>query len=137
MNLTHDLIAVFGGIFGLLAVFSAIGAVLKYRVSPGAPHGVIGNALLDPFQQVESAMDVADRIDDRIGGCLRHHAAGGERCGGAGMPSAGDVAHFRVHRLLHLQHGFALLLKALGLLDEKLMSAGVESVIHRLAPSSP
>jgi phosphatidate cytidylyltransferase len=43
MNLTHDLIAVFGGIFGLLAVFSAIGAVLKYRVSPGAPHSVIDN----------------------------------------------------------------------------------------------
>ncbi|MDD2668185.1 MULTISPECIES: phosphatidate cytidylyltransferase [Zoogloea] len=43
MNLTHDLIAVFGGIFGLLAVFSAIGAVLKYRISPGAPHGVIDN----------------------------------------------------------------------------------------------
>jgi phosphatidate cytidylyltransferase len=43
MNLTRDLIAVFGGIFGLLAVFSAIGAVLKYRISPGAPHGVIDN----------------------------------------------------------------------------------------------
>ena len=43
MNLTRDLIAVFGGIFGLLAVFSAIGAVLKYRISPGSPHGVIDN----------------------------------------------------------------------------------------------
>jgi phosphatidate cytidylyltransferase len=43
MNLTRDLITVFGCIFGLLAVFSAIGAGLKYRVSPGAPHGVIDN----------------------------------------------------------------------------------------------
>jgi hypothetical protein len=35
MNASHDLIAVFGGIFGLLAVFSLIGAGLKYG-SPGA-----------------------------------------------------------------------------------------------------
>jgi phosphatidate cytidylyltransferase len=43
MNASHDLIAVFGGIFGLLAVFSLIGAGLKYRVARGEPHGVIDN----------------------------------------------------------------------------------------------
>ena len=43
MNPNHDLIAVFGGIFGLLALFSAIGIGLKWRVSPGAPHAVIDN----------------------------------------------------------------------------------------------
>ena len=43
MNASHDLITVFGGIFGLLAVFSLIGAGLKYRVARGEPHGVIDN----------------------------------------------------------------------------------------------
>ncbi len=43
MDTTHDLITVFGGIFALLAVASLIGAGLKWRLSPAAPHPVIDN----------------------------------------------------------------------------------------------
>jgi phosphatidate cytidylyltransferase len=43
MSLQDTQIAVFGGIFAVLAVASLIGAVLKYRLSPDAPHGVIDN----------------------------------------------------------------------------------------------
>lgn len=43
MNLNATLSAVFGGIFAFLAVASAIGAVLKYRLAADAPHGVIDN----------------------------------------------------------------------------------------------
>jgi phosphatidate cytidylyltransferase len=43
MSQQDTLIAVFGGIFAVLAVASAIGALLKYRLSPSAPHGVIDN----------------------------------------------------------------------------------------------
>lgn len=43
MNASSDLFTVFAGIFGLLAVFSLIGAGLKWRLSPGAPHAVIDN----------------------------------------------------------------------------------------------
>jgi len=43
MSLNDTLLAVFGGIFGLLAVASIIGAVLKHRLSPAAPHDVIDN----------------------------------------------------------------------------------------------
>ena len=41
MNPTDTLVAVFGGIFAFLATASAIGAVLKYRLAPGAPHTVV------------------------------------------------------------------------------------------------
>ena len=43
MNPTDTLVAVFGGIFAFLATASAIGAVLKYRLAPGAPHTVVDN----------------------------------------------------------------------------------------------
>jgi phosphatidate cytidylyltransferase len=43
MNLNDTLVAVFGGIFGFLAIASAIGAVLKFRLAANAPHGVIDN----------------------------------------------------------------------------------------------
>jgi len=43
MSPNDTLIAVFGGIFAILAVASAIGAALKYRLSPDAPHGVVDN----------------------------------------------------------------------------------------------
>jgi phosphatidate cytidylyltransferase len=43
MSLNDTLLAVFGGIFGLLAVASIIGAVLKHQLSPAAPHDVIDN----------------------------------------------------------------------------------------------
>lgn len=43
MNLSDTLTLVFGGIFSVLIVASAIGAVLKYRLSPDAPHGVVDN----------------------------------------------------------------------------------------------
>lgn len=43
MSLNETLIALFGGIFAVLAMASAIGAVLKYRLAPDVPHGVIDN----------------------------------------------------------------------------------------------
>jgi phosphatidate cytidylyltransferase len=43
MNLQHTLLTLFGGIFAALAVASLIGIVLKYRLAPGAPSGVIDN----------------------------------------------------------------------------------------------
>ena len=43
MNLHDTLTTLFGGIFAALAVASAIGAVLKFRLPPGAPSGVIDN----------------------------------------------------------------------------------------------
>jgi len=43
MSLQDTQIAIFGGIFAALAVASIIGAVLKYRLSPNAPNGVIDN----------------------------------------------------------------------------------------------
>lgn len=43
MDTTRDLISVFGGIFALLTVASLIGAGLKWRLSPAAPHPVIDN----------------------------------------------------------------------------------------------
>ena len=43
MNLHDTLTTLFGGIFAALAVASAIGAVLKFRLAPGAPSGVIDN----------------------------------------------------------------------------------------------
>jgi phosphatidate cytidylyltransferase len=43
MNLHDTLIAVFGGIFSVLALASTIGAVLKARLSPNAPHNVVDN----------------------------------------------------------------------------------------------
>jgi hypothetical protein len=43
MDTTRDLITVFGGIFALLTVASLIGAGLKWRLSPAAPHPVIDN----------------------------------------------------------------------------------------------
>jgi phosphatidate cytidylyltransferase len=43
MSLNDTLIAIFGGIFAVLAVASLIGAALKYRLAPEAPHGVIDN----------------------------------------------------------------------------------------------
>lgn len=43
MNLQHTLLTLFGGIFAALALASLIGAVLKYRLAPGAPSGVIDN----------------------------------------------------------------------------------------------
>ena len=43
MPLNDTLIAVFGGIFTVLALASLIGTILKFRVSPGAPHKVIDN----------------------------------------------------------------------------------------------
>jgi phosphatidate cytidylyltransferase len=43
MNLQHTLLTLFGGIFAALAVASLIGVVLKYRLAPGAPSGVIDN----------------------------------------------------------------------------------------------
>ena len=43
MPLNDTLIAVFGGIFTVLALASLIGTILKFRVSPSAPHKVIDN----------------------------------------------------------------------------------------------
>lgn len=43
MSLNETLIILFGGIFAVLAVASATGAVLKYRFAPDVPHGVIDN----------------------------------------------------------------------------------------------
>lgn len=43
MNLQDTLIAVFSGIFAVLALASAIGAALKWRYAPATPHGVIDN----------------------------------------------------------------------------------------------
>lgn len=43
MNLQDTLIVVFGGIFAVLTVASAIGAVLKWRLAPEAHHSVIDN----------------------------------------------------------------------------------------------
>jgi len=43
MNLHDTLTTLFGGIFAALAVASAIGAILKFRLAPGAPSGVIDN----------------------------------------------------------------------------------------------
>ena len=43
MNLQHTLITLFGGIFAALSVASLIGFVLKRRLAPGAPSGVIDN----------------------------------------------------------------------------------------------
>lgn len=43
MNLSDTLTLVFGGIFSVLIVASIIGAVLKYRLSLDAPHGVVDN----------------------------------------------------------------------------------------------
>ena len=60
MNASHDLIAVFGGIFGLLAVFSLIGAGLKYRVARGEPHGVIDN-LNATYGAVEQLINAGHR----------------------------------------------------------------------------
>ncbi|PTD98186.1 phosphatidate cytidylyltransferase [Pseudothauera lacus] len=42
-TLEHTLTLVFGGIFAVLALASTIGAVLKWRLAGGAPHGVIDN----------------------------------------------------------------------------------------------
>jgi len=58
MNASHDLITVFGGIFGLLAVFSLIGAGLKYRVARGEPHASVlarGRAVRTALDQVMAA----------------------------------------------------------------------------------
>lgn len=43
MNPNDTLIAVFGGIFAILVIASAIGALLRYRLPPDAPHGVVDN----------------------------------------------------------------------------------------------
>lgn len=43
MNLDDTLIAIFGGIFVVLAVASVIGAALKYRLAPDAPRGALDN----------------------------------------------------------------------------------------------
>ena len=43
MSLNDTLFTVFGGIFAVLAVASLIGATLKFRLSPAAPHKVIDN----------------------------------------------------------------------------------------------
>lgn len=43
MSLSDTLIAVFGGVFAVLAVASAIGAMLKFRLAPVGPHAVIDN----------------------------------------------------------------------------------------------
>jgi phosphatidate cytidylyltransferase len=43
MTLQATLIALFGGIFTVLAIASAIGALLKYRLAPNASHNVIDN----------------------------------------------------------------------------------------------
>lgn len=43
MTLQDTLIAIFGGIFAVLAVASLIGFVLKCRLAPDAPQGVIDN----------------------------------------------------------------------------------------------
>lgn len=43
MNLSDTLTLVFGGIFSVLIVASSIGALLKYRLAPDAPHGVVDN----------------------------------------------------------------------------------------------
>lgn len=43
MNLQHTLITLFGGIFAALSLASLIGIVLKRRLAPGAPSGVIDN----------------------------------------------------------------------------------------------
>ncbi len=43
MSPNDTLVAVFGGIFAILVIASAIGALLKYRLPPDAPHGVVDN----------------------------------------------------------------------------------------------
>lgn len=43
MNANHDLLIVFGGIFALLIVFSAIGLILKLRTSASADHAAVDN----------------------------------------------------------------------------------------------
>lgn len=43
MSPNDTLITVFGGIFAILVIASAIGALLKYRLPPDAPHGVVDN----------------------------------------------------------------------------------------------
>ena len=36
-------LALFGGVFGVLVFASTVGALLKWKVARGAPHGVIDN----------------------------------------------------------------------------------------------
>ncbi|ANQ83812.1 phosphatidate cytidylyltransferase [Azoarcus olearius] len=43
MNLSETLVAVFGGVFAVLAAASLVGAVLKFRLAPATPHAVIDN----------------------------------------------------------------------------------------------
>ncbi len=43
MNLTDTLLAVFGGIFTVLALASIVGAVLKLRLAPAAPQDTVDN----------------------------------------------------------------------------------------------
>jgi phosphatidate cytidylyltransferase len=43
MNLQTTLIDIFGSIFGVLALASLIGVILKYRLAEGKPHNVIDN----------------------------------------------------------------------------------------------
>ncbi|MCK6405731.1 MAG: phosphatidate cytidylyltransferase [Rhodocyclaceae bacterium] len=43
MSLQESLVAVFGGIFAVLAVASCIGALLKWRLAPGASHATVDN----------------------------------------------------------------------------------------------
>jgi phosphatidate cytidylyltransferase len=40
---THTTLMLFGGVFGVLVLASAIGALLKWRVAHGQPHSVIDN----------------------------------------------------------------------------------------------
>jgi phosphatidate cytidylyltransferase len=40
---THTTLMLFGGVFGVLVLASAIGALLKWRVARGQPHSVIDN----------------------------------------------------------------------------------------------
>lgn len=43
MTLNDTLITLFGGIFAALAVATSVGAILKFRLTPGAPSGTIDN----------------------------------------------------------------------------------------------
>ena len=43
MTLNETLRVVFGGIFAFLAIASIIGALLKFRLAPNAPHDAIDN----------------------------------------------------------------------------------------------
>ena len=79
MPLNDTLIAVFGGIFTFLALASLIGTILKFRVSPGAPHKVIDNLnarLKAWWAMIATYLDPADR---------RHLMAGLGRAGFDGL----------------------------------------------------